>query len=149
MKSLFALASLFAAQSAFAVALNIESCRDVEVTRTNRYVTQTRDWSNGQIRFRVHDLGEPAAQPIGIQINYIRFAGQVNEQKFCVYVTGLSDAYLSRAQAEYFERDNILVIDVPARRYFPDSDNFGATSARFVIRKEGRLATDIFQAAAR
>ncbi|MGE3760330.1 MAG: hypothetical protein AB7H97_21375 [Pseudobdellovibrionaceae bacterium] len=149
MKYLFALATLFVAQSTLAVELEIENCRDVEVTKDRRYVTQTRDWSNGQIRFLVHDLGEPAAQPIGIQINYVRFAGTVNEQRFCVYVTGLSDAYLSRATAEYFPNDNILVIDVPARRYFPDSDRFGGTNARFVIRKEGRLATDIFQAAAR
>lgn len=149
MKTLIALSTLFLAQAASAVSLNIENCKDVEVTRTREYVTQTRQYSNGQITFRVHDLGEPAAQPIGIQINYIRFAGTVDEQKFCVYVTGLSDANLSTAYAEYFPNDNILVIDVPARRYFPDADKFGPTTARFVIRKEGRLASDIFQAAAR
>lgn len=149
MKTLIALATLFVAQAALAIPLQFESCRDVEVTRTRKYVTQSRDWSNGQIRFMVHDLGEPVAQPIGIQINYTRFAGQVNEQKFCIYVTGLSDASLSSAQAQYSEATNTLYIEVPARRYFPDADRFAATTASFVIRKEGRLATDIFSASVR
>jgi hypothetical protein len=146
MKFLMAFVAMIFAQNALAIPLDIQSCREAEVSANT--ITEMRVFSNGQIKLFAHDQGEPAASPVGIQITYDR--GQEPDiQSFCVYVRGLSDVSLKTAQARYVEETNTLYVYVPGRRYIADNDDFAPTTVSLTIHKEGRRTADIFSASAR
>lgn len=146
MKFLMAFAAMIFAHNAMAVSLDIESCREAGIGANT--TTEMRVFSNGQIKLFAHDIGEPAAYPVGIQITYDR--GQEPDlQSFCVYIRGLSDVSLKNAQARYVAETNTLYVYAPGRRYMPDDGEFGPTTVSLVIRKAGRRAADIFSASAR
>lgn len=148
MKFLIAVSSLLFAQNVFAVNLEIDSCADAEPQK--KYIVDSRAFSNGQIKLYVHDVGEPAAAPVGVQITYSRGnpAKGIPYENFCVYVSGLSDVSLKKAIASYDEASNTLFVYAPSRRYYPDGDKFISTVTTFTIRKEGRRAANIFSATA-
>jgi hypothetical protein len=146
MKFLMAFVAMIFAQNVLAIPLNIESCREAEVSANT--ITEMRVFSNGQIKLFAHDLGEPAASPVGIQITYDR--GQEPDiQSFCVYVRGLSDVSLKTAQARYVEETNTLYVYAPGRRYIADNGDFAPTTVSLTIHKDGRSTADIFSASAR
>jgi hypothetical protein len=146
MKFLMALVAMIFAQNALAIPLDIQSCRDAAVSANT--ITEMRIFSNGQIKLFAHDLTEPAASPVGIQITYDR--GQEPEiESFCVYVRGLSDVSLKTAQARYVEETNTLHVSIPGRRYMADNGDFAPTTVSLTIHKEGRRTADIFSASAR